>query len=233
MPETVNLQKSYSALNEKLAKLYDESGVRRSFTVPYVEGQTSADHIAAVGQAANNSGGLTANLITTAHHSNGKGWGSGDGHTTGHPGEKLRQTIIPKDDPNAKAVIAAAQKCINNFKFLLGDDDPTVQNAQGHLDLVKKSNAAGMNLFDLGVLVLNIMLAPTQAVGRAHAGAQPGGHDAKLHVHQEAAGGGAGTQETPQGGEQAGGEPPTATSAAPEAAGASAAASAVPEQAQG
>ena len=45
MAETVNLKKAYSALNEKLAKLFDESGVRRSFTVPYIEGQEMKDHI--------------------------------------------------------------------------------------------------------------------------------------------------------------------------------------------
>lgn len=207
MADTVSLKKNYSALNERLAKLYDESGVRRSFTVPYVGGQEMADHVAAVGQAASQNGGLTANLVTSAHHSDGKGWGSGDGHTVGHPVEKLRQTIIPKDDENAKAVIAAAQKCITDFKFLLGDDDPAVQTAQGQLDLVKPTAAAGMNLQDLGVLVIQIMNKPTQEVAKAHSGTKDGGHSPQLR------GPGGATPpegqeqpETAQGGAQGGGE---------------------------
>ena len=71
----------------------------------------------------------------SAHQTTGKGWGSDEGHTVGHPSEKLHQTMIPKNDENAKAAIAAAQSMVNNFKKLLGDDDPTVQTAQGHLNL--------------------------------------------------------------------------------------------------
>ena len=37
MAETVHLKNDYSKLNEALVKLFDESGVKRSFTVPYVE----------------------------------------------------------------------------------------------------------------------------------------------------------------------------------------------------
>jgi hypothetical protein len=139
MAETVNLKRSYSALNEALVKVFDESGVKRAFTVPYIEGQEMSDHINSVGQAASTVGGLSGNLVMSAHHSSGKGYGSGDGHTVGHPAEKLRQTQIPKDDANAKAAIAVAQHCINNFKFLLGDDDPTVQTAQGQLILARYS----------------------------------------------------------------------------------------------
>lgn len=234
MAETVNLKKSYSALNEAIVKFFDEIGVKRSFTVPYLQGQEMKDHIDAVGQAATQNGGLTNNLLMSAHHSGGQGYGSGDGHTTGHPAEKLRQTMIPKDDENAKAAIAAAQKCINNFKFLLGDDDPTVQTAQGQLNLVKPTNGAGMSLFDFGVLLINIMFKPTQAVARAHNGTKPGGHQPTLRAPVQAAsqneqGGGQGTQ----GGEQGAGEASTGTQEAPEAQGASQAASAAPEQAQG
>lgn len=233
MPETVNIKKAYSALNEKLAKLFDESGVRRSFTVPYILGQEMKDHINAVGAAAKQSGGLATNFITSAHHASGKGYGSGDGHTLGHPSEKLRQTIIPKDDERAKETIAAAQKCINNFKFLLGDDDPTVQTAQGQLNLVKPTSGAGMSLFDFGVLVINIMYKPTQAIARAHAGAQPGGHQPTLRAHVEApSAGGQQSQPEAQGEEQETQEAPTDQSAAPEAQEAPAAAPA-PVQAQG
>jgi hypothetical protein len=227
---TVNLKKNYSALNARLAKLYDESGVKRSFTVPYIEGQSEADHIASVGQAASQTGGLTGNLVTSAHHSDGKGYGSGDGHTIGHPGEKLRQTLIPHDDENAKAVIAAAQKCITDFKFLLGDDDPTVQTAQGHLDLVKKASGAGMNLFDFGVLVIQIMQKPTQAIAQAHSKTKDGGHAPQLRgpaqsAPQNAQGGGQGA---PGEAQPAGGT--SEAQAAPESQGAPPAA---PQQAQG
>ena len=233
MAETVNLKKSYSALNEALIKLFDEAGVKRSFTVPYVLGQEMKDHVNSVGQAASQSGGLTGNLIMSAHHSGGKGYGSGDGHTVGHPAEKLRQTQIPKDDANAKAAIAVAQKCINNFKFLLGDDDPTVQTAQGQLNLVKPTNAAGMSLFDFGVLLINIMFKPTQAVARAHNGTKPGGHSAHLRGPvQEAPQEGQETQPEPQGGAQEAEQAPSGTQAAPAAQGPPAAAP-VLGQAQG
>jgi hypothetical protein len=226
MPETVNIKKSYSALNESLAKLFDESGVRRTFTVPYILGQEMKDHINAVGTAAKQAGGLATNFITSAHHSTGKGYGSGDGHTLGHPSEKLRQTIIPKDDERAKAVIAAAQKCISNFKFLLGDDDSTVKTAQGQLDLVKPTSGAGMTLFDFGVLVINILHAPTQAVARAHNGTKEGGHQPTLRAPapQESQ-----SQPQPQGEEQGGGAEPTDQTAAPVPQGATEAA---PAQAQ-
>ena len=234
--ETVNLKKSYSALNEAITKLYDESGVRRSFTVPYIESQPMADHIAAVGTAAQQNGGLTANLITSSHHSDGKGWGSGDGHTIGHPAEKLRQTIIPKNDERAKAAISAAQKHINNLKFLLGDDEPTVQTAQGQLNLVKPTSGAGMSLYDLGILLINIMHAATQKVGQKHSEHKHGG---AIHARRTAP-----TQGTPQGGQEGAGEPqpageaseaqatPATQGAPPVAPGAPAAAPA-PEQAQG
>lgn len=221
MPETVNLKKSYSALNEAITKLYDESGVRRSFTVDYLEGQPMADHITAVGTAASQNGGLTANLVTSSHHSGGKGWGSGDGHTVGHPAEKLRQTMIPKNDERAKAAIDAAQKHINNLKFLLGDDEPTVQTAQGQLNLVKPTSGAGMSLFDLGVLLINIMHSPTQAVGRKHSEAKHGGaiHARRTAPSQASSQGGQESQETPQGEAPETGEAPTGTPAAPAAQG--------------
>jgi hypothetical protein len=227
MADSVNLQKSYSALNEHLAKQFDESGVRRSFTVPYIDGQQMADHVAAVGQAASQSGGLTNNLLTTAHHSGGKGWGSGDGHTVGHPSDKLRSTIILKDDENAKATIAAAQKHLNNIKTLLGEADPIVQTAQGQLDLVKKADGAGMNLLDFGVMLTQVMYAPNQAVARAHSGTKDGGHAPQLRAPGAAA-----PQESPAeppGEAQAAPEAPTGTPAAPAAQAAPGAAPAAPE----
>ncbi len=182
---TVNLKKNYSSLNERLAKLFDESGVRRSFTVPYILGQLPAEHINAVGVAAQQNGGLTGNLVTSGHHADGKGYGSGDGKTAGHPVEQLRQTIIPKDDKNAQAVIESAQKNITDFKFLLGENDPTVQTAQGHLNLVKKTLGAGMSLFDFGVLMIQMMAKPIQAVAQAHSGTKEGGHAAHLRAPEQ------------------------------------------------
>lgn len=212
MTDTVSLKKNYSALNERLAKLYDESGVRRSFTVPYIEGQAISDHISAVGQAASQNGGLTSNLVTSAHHSGGKGWGSGDGQTVGHPVEKLRQTIIPKEDENAKAVIAAAQKCITDFKFLLGDDDSSVQTAQGQLNLIKPTAGAGMNLQDFGVLVIQIMNKPTQEVAKAHSSTKSGGHAPQLRGPGPAAPSeGQEQPETAQGAPQEGEQAPIGT----------------------
>ena len=236
MPDTVNLKRNYSVLNERLAKLFDESGVRRSFTVPYIEGQAMDEHINAVGAAASQNGGLTGNLVTSGHHADGKGYGSGDGKTVGHPGEKLRQTIIPKDDENAEAVIEAAQKCVTDFKFLLGDDDPDAQTAQGQLNLVKKTDGAGMNLFDFGVLMIQMMSKSTQAIARAHSGTKKGGHAAHLRgpeteTSQNAQGGGSETsgEGQPAGGESEASESPEAQGAPP----AVAPAAPAPQQAQG
>jgi hypothetical protein len=215
MADTVNLKKNYSTLNERLAKLFDESGVRRSFTVPYVLGQAMDEHINAVGAAAAQNGGLTANVVTSGHHADGKGYGSGDGKTVGHPAEKLRQTIIPKDDENAKSVIEAAQKCVTDFKFLLGDDDPDAQTAQGQLNLVKKTDGSGMSLFDFGVLMIQMMFKPTQAIARAHSGTKKGGHAPQLRGPEAQQG-----QEQPaeaQGGAEGEAQAPEDQSAAPEA----------------
>lgn len=224
---TVNLKQDYSALNETLIKVFDESGVKRSFTVPYIEGQEMADHINSVAAAAKQTGGLTTNLIMSAHHSSGKGWGSGEGHTVGHSTEKLRQTTIPQKDPHAKAAIAAAQTLVNDLKFLMGDDEPTVQEAQGHLNLVKPTNAQGMSLFDFGSMLIAMFQKPLQAVARLHSGTKKGGHSAQLRGPEAQQG-----QEQPseaQGEAQPAGETSEAQ-ASPETQGEAPAAS---EQAQG
>lgn len=223
----VNLQKSYSALNEKLAKVFDESGVKRSFTVPYIEGQSMSDHIQAVQQAATKAGGLAANLVTTYHHGAGKGWGSGDGHTIAHPAGKLKDTIIPDDDENAKAAIAAAQTHLNNVGKLIGEDNPVLQTANGQLNLVKKTEGAGMNLMDFGVLLTQITYAPNQAVARTYNGTKQGGHQSQLRgpMEESTDEGQEGSENDQEGAGEAQGEnsAPEA-SATPEAAPASAAA---------
>lgn len=225
MADKVNLQKSFSMVNEKLATLFDESGIRRSFTVPYIDGQPTTDHIAAVGMAASQSGGLTNNLLTSAHHSGGKGWGTGDGHTVAHPSDKLRVTVIPKDDEHAKAAIDAAQSHLNNIEKLIGDDDPSVQTAKSQLGLVKKTDGAGMNLLDFGVLVSQILYAPNQAVARAHSGTKDGGHAPQLRAP------GAQTPDDQGSQPEAGGDDQT-NQAAPEGQGDDSGAAAAPDQQQ-
>lgn len=180
MPDKISLQADYSRLNAALTKLFDESGVRRSFTVPYVHGQESADHINAVGVAAQSGGGLSRNIITSSHHSGGRGWGSGDGHTVGHPSEKLRTTIIPDKDENAKAAIDAAQKYLNDIGKLIGDDNPAVQTAKGQLKLAQQTDGAGMTLLDLGIFLIQVVSAPTQAAAKALSGNKKGGHSPQL-----------------------------------------------------
>jgi hypothetical protein len=239
MADKVNLQKSYSALNEKLAQTFDGAGVRRSFTVPYIEGQAADEHFNAVGQAATQAGGLGSNLLTSAHHAAGKGWGSGEGHTVGHSAAKLSTTIIPKDDENAKAAIGAAQTHLNNIAKLIGDDAPEVVTAKNQLNLVKPTAGAGMTLLDFGVMLLQVMHAPNQAVARAHSGTKQDGHAIHLRAPssassqqpQEA-------QEQPQEGAQpAGGaedqESASASQGAPAAQAAPSSGAPASEQAQG
>ena len=182
MAERVNVQKSFSAVNESLVRLFDESGVRRTFTVPYIEGQEMADHIKSVSDAAQQAGGLGANLLMTAHHSDGKGYGSGDGHTTGHGAENLRNAIVPKGDKNAKAVIDAAQTHLNNIGKLIGNDNPAVKTATNQLALVKKTDMAGMNLFDAGVFISQILHPVNQAISRAHDNTKAGAVTGKLRA---------------------------------------------------
>ena len=238
MADKINVQKTFSGVNESLTKLFDESGVKRTFTVPYIDGQGMDEHIGAVGQAANETGGLTNNLITTQHHSSGKGWGSGEGHTVGFLADHLRNTIIPADDEHAKAAIAAAQKHINEIAKGLGDDAPEIKVANGQLALLKKHDAAGMNLMDFGVMIQQMMHAPNQAIARAHSGKKDGGHAPHLRPP-----GAAQSQDQQEGGSEAqGGEEQApaageagpaaqAAPAAPVAAGAAPAASPVAAQA--
>jgi hypothetical protein len=219
MADSVNLSKSNSKLNESLIHQMDGAGVRRSFTVPYVDAPM-ADHIAAVGAAAQQAGGITGNLILSAHHSDGKGFGHPEGHSTGHPVDKLRTTIITKDNEDAKATIAAAQTHLNNFAKLLGDDDPAVKTAQSQLNLVKQSDAAGMNLLDFGVMMTQIMHGPTQKVAQMHDQTKENGIHPMLRGPAGAAPQNTQPEATPpQGEEQAAGATSEAP-AAPEAQGA-------------
>jgi hypothetical protein len=178
----VNLKKSFAKVQESLAALADGLGVKRSFTVPFVDGQPTAEHVASVGQAAQQNGGLTKNLITSGHRSDGRGWGSGDGETAGHPVQKLKETLIPKEWDDATAAISAAQRYISAIGSLLGKTDQSVVTAQSQLNLVKPTNAAGMTLFDFCVLIQQVLFTPTQSVARSHSGTKAGGHAPNLRA---------------------------------------------------
>ena len=177
--KTINLHASFSKVQQRLAQAYDGLGVKRSFTVPYVDQQETAEHVKAVGAAAAQSGGLTQNLVTSAHNEGGKGWGHGDGETVGHPTHDLQDTIIPKNNKDVLNVLDAAQTHLNNIKSLLGDDK-TVVTAQHQLDLIKERDAAGMTAFDLGVGITALLTPPMQAVARAYNGTKTTGHSPKL-----------------------------------------------------
>lgn len=168
MAVKTNLKSSFAKVNEALAGAFDDLGIRRAFTVPYTEGHSASDHIKAVGAVLSQHGGATTNLLSSHHHEGKKGWGSGEGETVAHPVNKLQSTVIPKDSEAAKKVIQAVQTHLNGFKELLGADDPDVQAAQNQLNLVKRTEAAGMTAFDLGVMVQNFMFKLTQKTVRTH-----------------------------------------------------------------
>ena len=175
MADTVNLHKSYSGVNSALAKAFDGNGVKRSFTVPYVDGQATAEHVQAIGAAAAQSGGLAKNLVTSAHKDGGKGYGYGEGETAGHPTHDLMNTVISDKDEDAKKALDATQTHLNNLKKILGKNAPTIKTAQNQLDLIGKRDGAGMTLYDFAVGLLNLITPPMQAVARAHHAVNHGG----------------------------------------------------------
>jgi hypothetical protein len=176
----VKIHRAFSKMNSAIRELFDGGAVRRSFSVPYVDGGAMHDHIAAVGAAASQTGGFTNNLLFTYHHPTGKGWGSGDGETIGYPATKLKDTLIPKDDVNAIKAIAATKSLVNQIASLIGDDDKSIQVSKSQLSLVSKHGAEGMTLLDLGVALQNIVVAPLKALARAHSEHKHGGIHPKL-----------------------------------------------------
>lgn len=178
----VQLHREFSRLNEALTKLADEAGVKRSATIPYIHGQETHEHIQAVGQALQSVGGLTKNILTTQHHADGRGYGSGDGHTVAFPADKLKETILPKDDENAIAAIRAARILVNKVASLLGNDEPAVKVAKSQIQLVGKNNGSGMTVLDLMVALINIVNPPIAAVARSHSGTKEGGHGPHLRA---------------------------------------------------
>lgn len=170
---TTNLHRAFSKLNESLVKLADECAVRRSATIPHQDGQPMDQHIADVARVLNTTGGLTANLILATHSK----FGPDGGATVAYPAEKLRQTIIPKDDANAKAAIAACRNFISKVEGLIGET-PETKLAKSQLALVGKQDGSGMSLADLLVALINIPAASIRAVARAHSEVK---HDRRVH----------------------------------------------------
>jgi hypothetical protein len=127
-------------LNENLIALFDESGVTRSFTVPYDE--VTYEHVIAVGHAAHKAGGFTNNLLLV-----------GDGYTVAYSSEVLGATTIRKDSEPAKSAIATARE-------MIGDGGPADKKAVlGILDLV--GQLAGISLLDFAVAIIQLVSCPT------------------------------------------------------------------------
>jgi len=170
----VKIQQAFSKLNLALTKLADENGVRRSATIPYVHGAAQHEHLQAVGDALKSAGGLSGNLLTTHHHAEGRGWGSGDGSTQAWPIDKLRQTVITKDDKNAIGALSAARSFISKVESLIGEV-PEVLKAKSKLNIVGKHEMAGVTLSDAIIALLQIVHSPYQALARSHSSAHPDG----------------------------------------------------------
>jgi len=176
----VSLQKAYSLLNERICQLFDASGVRRNFSIPYLKNQSTADHVASLSQQLPKFGGVTKTFISTFHHAGGKGWHSEDGSTTGHPIESLKKTIITKDNPDAIAALSAAKSFLNKISGLIGDTK-SVQTAKSQLAMVGKQKGAGMDLMDFGSALIALVTEPLGEIARMHSDSKSHGpNHAKL-----------------------------------------------------
>jgi hypothetical protein len=173
--ESINLHRAFSRLNESLTKLADESGVPRSLSMPHIDGQDMGDHIAAVGAALQDRGGITNNLLSVSHSK----YDKSGGITVAHPAEKLRETKIPKAFAPAKSAIAAARSVLTEAEKLIGSDDRSIQIAKSQLDLIGKHGGEGMSVLDAMIALQNVVAAPLQSVARAHSGTKDGGHHAQ------------------------------------------------------
>lgn len=178
--EPVNIHKAFAAVQENLIKLFDELGIKRNLTVPYIEGGDMASHLDAVSQAAAQAGGLTKTLIASHHHTSGKGFGTGEGHSVGYNSERLRETLIPADDKNAKKLLASAKSLVSKAESLLGPEENAVKIAKAQLNVMGKHDLAGMNAMDVGVAIQNLFVPVLQALARAHNGTKSNAHHPKL-----------------------------------------------------
>jgi hypothetical protein len=164
----INLHTSVAQVNENLVRLNDSLGVRRAFSTPFVDGAGMDEHIKTVGAAADQHGGLMKVLISSYHHEKGKGWGSGEGETVGHPVEKLNTTLIPKDFAPAIKVIGAVRTLVTKAASIVGDKDPAITRARSQLGLLSAANGAQMNLFDFDSFMQFIVFPVIQSVSRVH-----------------------------------------------------------------
>lgn len=108
-----------------------KKGVPIRTAVAHVEGQSTADHVAAVNTAAN--GDLTANYAIPTYGPNGPG--KGGGSTSVVPSDGVMGMRVSADDvgPNLRAL----QGVVDEAKSVLGADSQTAKVAQGKLDMVK------------------------------------------------------------------------------------------------
>ena len=154
----------FARLNKSMVALLDSLGVKRAATIPFIDGDSDANHITAVGAAAAQHGGLTKVLVTSYHNKAGRD--HGDGESVLHSGDRLESTILPAKSEEAATVLSNAQKLINQFAEHVGKDSKEVQTAQGYLDLFKKSDGAGMNALDFAIGVQQIILPLAVASSR-------------------------------------------------------------------
>ncbi len=169
----VSLQKAYSLINERLCQLFDANGVKRSFSIPYLKNQETADHVASLGAKLPEVGGVTKTFILTFHHAGGKGWHSEDGMTVGFPIDALKKTLITKEKPEAISALSATKSFLNKISGLIGDTK-TVSTAKSQLSMVSKMKGEGMDLFDFGAALIALVSTPLQEIARAH-------HNTKSH----------------------------------------------------
>jgi hypothetical protein len=171
--EPVSIQKAYSLINERLCELFDANGLHRSFSIPYVKNQDTADHVASISAKLQEVGGVTKTFLLTFHHASGKGWTSEDGMTTGHPIDALKKTLITKDKPEAIAALSATKSFLNKISGLMGDTK-IISTAKSQLAMVGSQKGEGMDLFDFGSTLISLVSPPLQELARKH-------HDTKSH----------------------------------------------------
>lgn len=129
------------------------------FAMQMIPGQGTADHVNAVGSAAN-SALPDHGLVGTALVSHQPTYGKGDGQTMGFSFDKLSQTTIPQEQ--FAPVLASSQRQVDYASKVLGSNDPTVQAAQSKLDLMKK--APTINARDAYILDNQLLAGVSQAV---------------------------------------------------------------------
>jgi hypothetical protein len=157
-----NLTRAFSKLNERLIDFADHMA-HRTFTLPHIEGQPMHEHITAVGSAAAKNGGLTENILLATHDDH-----HPEAATVAYPAGKLREVVVPDDNPEAKAAIRAAADVVSKAAKFLGEDDPSVKTAKSQLSLIQKTDGAGMTCSDFIVALINLPYPVIQSLARTH-----------------------------------------------------------------